>query len=527
MGLLTVLIGLSAALQAQEPAGTVRLRVESEGTPLAGAEVGAGQSAMLTDDAGRATLRLPPGNHTIRVSLLGYARSSTRVRVVAGMDTVVVMALGAEAIKTEAIIVLSAFPLRYGGGTVEDRAGGTLSGRTTPAGTGYAESLDTRRLDGGFLGRILLGDDRMLSVRGSAMRQRHEHRFGGVAENDRHLTAFGEVALTGVDRGHTWVIGAALQHEGYDNTDVPRFDHSRTTPSIFLQDELSPAAWMTLAVSGRIDHHSEFGTVFNPRLSLLLRAGEEWNARLSIGTGYFAPTPFTEETEVIGLSPVRQLENLVVERARSASLDIGHHVGDVELNGTLFGSQVRDPLRLRRMDDGTVELFNAPEPTRTWGTDLLARFHEEPFHITATYTYTRSTELDVGSGARRVVPLTPRHAPGIVGMWEAEELARVGIELYYVGRQELEENPYRGSSRPYVVFGTLVERRFGGVRVFVNAENLLDTRQTRWDPLLLPARGSDGRWTTDAWAPLEGRTFNAGVRLHFLTQVPYPDGMAV
>jgi outer membrane receptor for ferrienterochelin and colicins len=204
-----------------------------------------------------------------------------------------------------------------------------------------------------------------------------------------------------------------------------------------------------------------------------------------------------------------------VERARSASLDLGRHIGHVELNGTLFGSEVRRPLMLRRLGDGTVELFNAAEPTRTWGTDLLARFHEEPFHLTATYTYTRSTELDPERGVRRVVPLTPRHAAGVVGMWEAEDAGRVGVEVYYVGRQELEENPYRTESRPYLILGFLVERRFGPARLFLNAENLLDARQTRWDPLLLPARAPEGRWTTDAWAPLEGRTFNAGVRLEF------------
>jgi len=51
--------------------------------------------------------------------------------------------------------------------------------------------------------------------------------------------------------------------------------------------------------------------------------------------------------------------------------------------------------------------------------------------------------------------------------------------------------------------------------VFLNAENLTGARQTRFDPLLLPAQAPDGRWTTDAWAPLEGRVINAGVRLEF------------
>ena len=48
-----------------------------------------------------------------------------------------------------------------------------------------------------------------------------------------------------------------------------------------------------------------------------------------------------------------------------------------------------------------------------------------------------------------------------------------------------------------------------------NAVNLTNVRQTRYDPLLLPAREPDGRWTTDVWAPLEGRIFNAGVKMEF------------
>ena len=49
--------------------------------------------------------------------------------------------------------------------------------------------------------------------------------------------------------------------------------------------------------------------------------------------------------------------------------------------------------------------------------------------------------------------------------------------------------------------------------LFANAENLLNIRQSRYDPLLLPQRATDGRWTVDAWAPLEGFILNAGVRL--------------
>jgi hypothetical protein len=91
----------------------------------------------------------------------------------------------------------------------------------------------------------------------------------------------------------------------------------------------------------------------------------------------------------------------------------------------------------------------------------------------------------------------------------------VGIEWYYSGRQALEENPFRAASEPYVIVGLLAERHFGRVRLFVNGENLTGVRQTKWDPLLLPARGADGRWTVDAWAPLDGRNINGGLRLRF------------
>ena len=66
-----------------------------------------------------------------------------------------------------------------------------------------------------------------------------------------------------------------------------------------------------------------------------------------------------------------------------------------------------------------------------------------------------------------------------------------------------------------MIVGALAERQFGRLRLFVNAENLTGVRQTRFDPLIRPARGVDGRWTVDAWAPLEGRNVNGGIRLRF------------
>ncbi len=400
------------------------------------------------------------------------------------------------------------------GTTIEQRNGGTDDGATTPDGSFYPERLRTRRFDAGGVGRWLSGKT-ILSVRGSASSQQHRHAFGPSRENDQHLTWFGEVAATHTRGSTVWVLGTALQQERYTNDDVPGFDFAFTTPGVFGQSTVDLGSWASLTLSARADRHSDYGTQFAPRLSALVRLGQTWTLRASGGGGYFAPTPFTEETEVTGLRSLRPLVNLSVERATGGSLDLGGALGPIEVNATLFGSRIANPVGVRTVgiDESQIALANVGGDTRTSGGELLARWNPEPFHVTATYTYVHSTEETPDTGRRREVPLTPRQQAGIVGAWEQEDRARIGVEGYYTGRQALDDNPYRITSKPYVHIGAMAERRFGSVRVFVNAENLLDFRQTKHDRLVLPSRGVGGRWTTDVWGPLEGRVANVGLRI--------------
>lgn len=411
------------------------------------------------------------------------------------------------------------------GATVEEREGGTLDGGAAPDGAPWIEALNTRRLDLGAVGRFLVGAN-LWRVRGSATEQRHEHRFGSEREDDRHRTGFVEATFTVPRERVSWLFGAALQRESYENVQVQGFDHTFTTGSAFAQADLTPTPWLAVAATARVDEHSAYGTLLNPRVSVLLRAPEngrlrDWTLRASAGTGAFTPTPFTEETEVVGLRALAPWspDDLDVERATTGSLDLGGPLGPLEVNATLFASVVRDPIATREEllpdNSSRLRLMNAPEATRTAGTELLARYLAEPWHVTGSYTYTRSTAWDIDDGARRAAPLVPRHSVGVVGMYEVEDRGRIGLELYYTGRQVLEHNPYRDRSRPYLIIGALLERHVGRARLFVNFENLTNVRQTRWDPLVLPSRGRGGRWTTDAWTELAGRTVNGGVRYSF------------
>jgi iron complex outermembrane receptor protein len=397
------------------------------------------------------------------------------------------------------------------GFTYEDRDGGTPDGSVLPAtGAPYIEALETYRYDAGAFGQFLLRDRYVVTTRVAIARQTHHHQFGEVLERDHHDTAFGEIAMRGTSGRHTWVGGVAVQRDAYTPRDVPRFEYAFNVPGAFGQYDVAVTPAVSLSASSRLDVHSEYGTFFSPRVSLLARSGR-WTSRASIRTGFFASTPLTEETEAAGLTRLQVPGPLEAERGLSASFDLTRTDGPFSYTATVFGSRISDPIHVDRST--SYLLRNLVDPTTNVGVELLGTFRREPFALTATYTYVHARETV--DGVDEDVPQTPRHSAGIVGMWEKEDVGRVGVELYYTGRQALEENPYRDISAPYVIVGLLAERQFGPFRLFVNGENLSGVRQTTWNPLLRPTRAVDGRWTVDAWAPLEGRNVNGGLRIRF------------
>jgi outer membrane receptor for ferrienterochelin and colicins len=392
----------------------------------------------------------------------------------------------------------------------ERRDGGTMPSSVLPAtGEPFLESLDTNRFDAGVMAQRPIRQRQVLTFRFSATRKRERHHIGDDAEHDVQDTLFTELALRGTAPRQTWVAGVAFERSTLDPRDQPAFAYTFNVPGLFVQDDIEVRPWLTVSASARVDAHSEFGTFVSPRVSALARKGL-WTSRASVGSGFFAPTALTEETEAAGLSRLKVETPLKAERGRSASLDLTRTLGPVTVTGTLFHYHVRDPAVV---DRATYTLATLAEPTTTAGIESVVTYRRAPFSVTGTYTFVHSRE---GIGADRGdVPLTPTHSAGLVGMWENKERGRVGLEAYFTGRQRLEDNPFRAQSEAYVLFGGLVERRIGRIRLFVNAENLGGVRQTKWNPLIRPTQAADGRWTVDAWAPLDGRVINGGVRVGF------------
>ena len=400
-----------------------------------------------------------------------------------------------------------------GGVIYENRSGGTLAGHALPeTGQAYNESLLSRRYDFGGSAQKILGSRLVLTGRFALSEQDSRHQFGDDIERDRHELEFGEVSLRGASGKNNWVAGVADVRDAFRPRDVPRFTYTYIVPGIFGQDDVELASWLTLSGSARVDFHNQYGAFFSPRLSALIRKAG-WTSRISAGQGFFASTPLTEETEAAGLSALLLPTPLKAERGRNASIDLSRNLGPLSVTSTFFASDINRPVYVDR--GAAYEIFNLMGPTRNRGLELLATLRKSPFTATATYTYVHTSELEPVVG-RVDVPLTPRQNFGVVGMWEKEGITRIGLECYYTGEQRLEYNHYRNESLPYVLVGAMAEHKVAAhVKLFLNLENVTNVRQTRWDPLLLPSRESDGRWTVDAWAPLDGRVINGGARFTF------------
>ncbi len=311
------------------------------------------------------------------------------------------------------------------GVTVESREGGTMTGEVLqPTGQPYIESIGTERYDVGGSAQAILRQRFVVTGRAAASWQRHDHRFGPTQERDAHDTLFGEVTVRSTVGRHTWVAGAAFESDRYDPTDVPVFAYTYRAPGVFVQDDIALKPWVSLSMSGRVDVHNEYGAFFSPRLSSLFRHGP-WTSRVSVGQGFFASTPLTEETEAAGLARLAVRAPLEAERGTSASVDLTRTAGHVSVTGTFFGARVAHALDVER--DQAYEIYNHDRPVTTAGAELLATYRRAPFAVTGTYAYVRARQFEDGVVVE--TPLTPAHSMrprrhvGARGRWAC----RIGV----------------------------------------------------------------------------------------------------
>lgn len=401
----------------------------------------------------------------------------------------------------------------------EEREGGSLEGQLFGNNNAYIISQTSNQSDLGFVFDKPVGESSTFSVRGSAMQQQHDHVFGNNVEVDEHQSYLIESSYSSYNDNASWVVGAAVLSEKLKSETYSELNYDYQVPGIFGQYDHEFSEEWSSSASARIDWHNEYGTQVSPRISLLYKP-DDWTIRGSYGEGFFAPSPFVEEIENTGLSRLAPLNDLDAEKASTASLDMTYVYNSIETAVTLFSSDVTGVTELVAIEPDSsnnfksFKLVNTDGENQIRGAELLLRYRWNDVKLTGSYLYTDATKPSE-TNVRTTLPLTPKHSAGAVVMWERHGEFLVGFEAYYTGKQKLENNPYRDESKPYWHLGLLGQITRGRFSYFINFENLLDIRQTKEDPLVLPVQAANGSWTTDIWSRNDGFTINAGIRYKF------------
>jgi iron complex outermembrane receptor protein len=126
----------------------------------------------------------------------------------------------------------------------------------------------------------------------------------------------------------------------------------------------------------------------------------------------------------------------------------------------------------------------------------------------AGYTY-----VDARTGVPSLphIALAPRSKIVFDLSKEKDKDYRIALEAFYTGAQYL----YDGTKTPdYWVTGLLVEKVIKKITLVLNFEDLTDTRQTRFGPVVIPPVTKPG--FREIYAPLEGFMANLAVKVRIL-----------
>jgi outer membrane receptor for ferrienterochelin and colicins len=407
----------------------------------------------------------------------------------------------------------------------EDRKGGWTDGTWPASGPPpYTESISTRRWDASIESNLRLPGGRSVGVKFAGARVERDATYGTSPFNGTQDFLYGDIQFVQpIDGGHTLLAGAAFALEDFtDQTPglVTTRSYSHRTPGVFAQGEAKLGAQWSALAGLRADFQNVHGAFVTPRLSVKYSPSAGLTLRVGGGTGFKAPTIFVEEAEEIGFKNVRPVTGLDAERAASGSFDVNwgavfNEDVSFSVNAAFYLSRLANTLVTDNdslTSGGEVEFRNSTGPLLARGGEVSVKTGYRDFKLFLGYTYLYATRDDLGLASE--LSLNPRHSAGAVLFYENGNAGlKVGFETYWTGRQRLERNPYRDVSPDYFLTGVVAEKAFGAVRLFVNFENIFDTRQTRWDPIVAGGYDAVSYRPVPVYAPLEGRVVNGGVRV--------------
>jgi outer membrane receptor for ferrienterochelin and colicins len=398
----------------------------------------------------------------------------------------------------------------------EDRRGGNMdllrNQESSP--DAFFENNESFRINSQLAINHRLDEDRKVQVKNAVnffdrSLTSNAHVFEG-----RQWSSFSEINYQVNSNEMDWVLGANLYTESFEDFGGAQDrSYSQQTMGAFVQNTWTIQPKWVLESGLRTDFISDYGWAVLPRFALLWKSSQKFSSRFGGGLGYKAPTIFTEETERIqyrDVLPISPQVN-VLERAYGLNWDLNYKTGILDdevflsINHLFFYTYLDRPLFLSPTTQGTYRLENIEGHVDTKGVETNLKLEWRDFKWFMGYTYTLAQIHE--NGSVRENPLTPRHRVNAILMYEVHDQWKVGLETYYFSPQQLSDGKVGES---YWITGVMAERIWEKFSVFLNFENFLDARQTRFDSIFTGTL--DNPVFREIYAPLDGFVINGGVK---------------
>jgi iron complex outermembrane receptor protein len=401
--------------------------------------------------------------------------------------------------------------------TTEDRLGGNMDYIEGKTESGYFESNETDRLSTQFDATHRFSDHSRIQLKNSISFFDRAIAIPEYVFSGKQVSSFSELNYITFDEKMEWIVGANLWTENFDQIQGdPANDlgFSNTTTGAFVQNTWNMATQWTLETGLRGDYQSQYGAYLLPRFSLLFEPNERITFRTGGGLGYKTPTQFTEDTERLHFRNILPIDVSATkaERSTGINLDVNYIwplTDDLSLstNALLFYTQIDDPMLLQANGNG-MYAFNQPKGyINTQGLEANMKWNYRDFKLFLGYTF-----ADVNEHYDNEVseyPLVAKHRLNNVLMYEKHGNFWIGLEAYYFSPQKLSDGK---TGKPYWIMGIMSEKKIGKYfSLFLNFENMLDTRQTRFDTIYT-GNISDPQFR-DIYAPVDGFVINGGFKL--------------
>jgi len=338
-----------------------------------------------------------------------------------------------------------------------------------------------------------------------------DYEFSGVQSS-----SFSELSYNRKNKGLEWVFGLNLWTDNFEQEHASpseSLNYDFITVGAFVQNTWNASEKFVLESGLRGDYQNKYGYFALPRISAMFRINSKFTTRIGGGLGYKSPTAFTEDAEKIQFRNVLPIDTDITDAEKSigGNLDVNYKTSLSEnstfsINALLFYTQVEDPLVLNNMGDGFYQYQQPSGYIDTKGLETNVKVTYNDFKLFIGYTFADVNQHYNESAT--AFPLVAKHRLNNVLMYEIEEKLKIGLEAYYFSPQKLNDGAL---GKQYWICGLMAERMWEYFSLFINFENFLDTRQTRFDTIYT------GSITNpvfrDIYAPVDGFVVNGGVKI--------------